>query len=109
MTDEQFNGLLDYLSQNVEKIFAGMVKERDELIRETKEIREHNRKVAELDEAIRKTDEELARRDRLIREMDVAIEERDRKLRELDEVIEERDRRIRELERQLEDCVASSR
>mgnify|MGYP004677911423 CR=1 FL=1 len=89
MTDEQFNGLLDYLSQNVEKIFGSMVKERDELIRETKEIREHNRKMAELDEAIRKTDEELARRDRLIREMDVAIEERDR--------------RIRELERQLED------
>ena len=89
MTDEQLNVLMDYLSQNVEKIFAGMVKERDELIRETKEIREHNRKVAELDEAIRKTDEELARRDRLIRELDVAIAERDR--------------RIRELERQLED------
>lgn len=89
MTDEQFNGLMDYLSQNKEKIFASMVKERDELIRETNEIRNHNRKVAELDEAIRKTDEELARRDRLIREMDVAIEERDR--------------RIRELERQLED------
>lgn len=89
MTDEQFNGLLDYLSQNKEKIFGSMVKERDELIRETKEIRNHNRKMAELDEAIRKTDEELARRDRLIREMDVAIEERDR--------------RIRELERQLED------
>lgn len=82
MTDEQFNGLLDYLSQNKEKIFASMVKEMDELIRETNEIRNHNRKVAELD---------------------VAIEERDRKLRELDEVIEERDRRIRELERQLED------
>ena len=65
MTDEQFNGLLDYLSQNKEKIFASMVKERDELIRETNEIRSHNRKVAELD---------------------VAIEERDRKLRELDEV-----------------------
>lgn len=91
MTDEQFNGLMDYLSQNKEKIFASMVKERDELIRETNEIRNHNRKVAELDEAIRKTDEELARRDRLIREMDVAIEERDR--------------RIRELERQLEDIV----
>lgn len=89
MTDEQFNGLLDYLSQNKEKIFGSMVKERDELIRETNEIRNHNRKMAELDEAIRKTDEELARRDRLIREMDVAIEERDR--------------RIRELERQLED------
>ena len=95
MTDEQFNGLLNYLSQNKEKIFARMVKERDELIRETNEIRNHNRKMAELDEAIRKTDEELARTDRLIRE--------------LDEVIEERDRRIRELERQLEDCVASSR
>ena len=95
MTDEQFNGLMDYLSQNKEKIFASMVKERDELIRETNEIRNHNRKMAELDEAIRKTDEELARTDRLIRE--------------LDEVIEERDRRIRELERQLEDCVASSR
>lgn len=89
MTDEQFNGLMDYLSQNKEKIFASMVKERDELIRETNEIRNHNRKMAELDEAIRKTDEELARTDRLIRE--------------LDEVIEERDRRIRELERQLED------
>lgn len=109
MTDEQFNGLLDYLSQNKEKIFGSMVKERDELIRETKEIREHNRKMAELDEAIRKTDEELARADRLIRELDVAIEERDRKLRELDDVIEERDKRICELERQLEDCVASSR
>lgn len=95
MTDEQFNGLMDYLSQNVEKIFASMVKERDELIRETNEIRNHNRKMAELDEAIRKTDEELARTDRLIREMDVAIEERDR--------------RIRELESLLEDCVASSR
>ena len=95
MTDEQFNGLLNYLSQNKEKIFARMVKERDELIRETNEIRNHNRKVAELDEAIRKTDEELARTDRLIRE--------------LDEVIEARDRRIRELERQLDDCVASSR
>ena len=95
MTDEQFNGLLNYLSQNKEKIFARMVKERDELIRETNEIRNHNRKMAELDEAIRKTDEELARTDRLIREMDVAIAERDR--------------RIRELERQLEDCVASSR
>lgn len=95
MTDEQFNGLLDYLSQNKEKIFASMVKERDELIRETNEIRNHNRKMAELDEAIRKTDEELARRDRLIREMDVAIEARDR--------------RICELEMQLEDCVASSR
>ena len=89
MTDEQFNGLMDYLSQNKEKIFASMVKERDELIRETNEIRNHNRKMAELDEAIRKTDEELARRDRLIRELDVAIAERDR--------------RIRELERQLED------
>ena len=89
MTDEQFNGLLNYLSQNKEKIFARMVKERDELIRETNEIRNHNRKMAELDEAIRKTDEELARRDRLIRELDVAIAERDR--------------RIRELERQLED------
>ena len=89
MTDEQFNGLMDYLSQNKEKIFASMVKERDELIRETNEIRNHNRKMAELDEAIRKTDEELARTDRLIRE--------------LDEVIEERNRRIRELERQLED------
>ena len=95
MTDEQFNGLMDYLSQNKEKIFARMVKERDELIRETNEIRNHNRKMAELDEAIRKTDEELARTDRLIREMDVAIEERDR--------------RIRELESLLEDCVASSR
>ena len=95
MTDEQFNGLMDYLSQNKEKIFASMVEERDELIRETNEIRNHNRKMAELDEAIRKTDEELARTDRLIREMDVAIEERDR--------------RIRKLERQLEDCVASSR
>lgn len=109
MTDEQFNGLLDYLSQNKEKIFASMVKERDELIRETNEIRNHNRKMAELDEAIRKTDEELARKDRLIRELNAASGERDRKLRELDEVIEERDRRIRELERQLEDCVASSR
>ena len=95
MTDEQFNGLLDYLSQNKEKIFARMVKERDELIRETNEIRNHNRKMAELDEAIRKTDEELARTDRL--------------LRELAEATEARDRRIRELERQLEDCVASSR
>ena len=85
MTDEQFNGLLDYLSQNVEKIFAGMVKERDELIRETKEIREHNRKVAELDEAIRKTVEELARTDRLIRELDAAIEERARMIRELED------------------------
>ena len=91
MTDEQFNGLMDYLSQNKEKIFASMVKERDELIWETNEIRNHNRKVAELDEAIRKTDEELARTERLIREMDVEIEERDR--------------RIRELERQLEDIV----
>ena len=95
MTDEQFNGLLNYLSQNKEKIFARMVKERDELIRETNEIRNHNRKMAELDEAIRKTDEELARTDRLFRELDAAIEERDR--------------RKRELERQLEDCVASSR
>lgn len=43
MTDEQFNGLLDYLSQNKEKIFASMVKEREEM------NREHNRKVAELD------------------------------------------------------------
>ena len=85
MTEEQFNGLMDYLSQNVEKIFASMVKERDELIRETKEIREHNRKMAELDEAIRKTDEELSRRDRLIREMDVAIEERARMIRELED------------------------
>ena len=85
MTDEQFNVLLDYLSQNVEKIFASMVKERDELIRETKEIREHNRKMAELDEAIRKTDEELARRVRLIRGLDVAIEERNRKIRELED------------------------
>ena len=49
MTDEQFNGLMDYLSQNKEKIFASMVKERDELIRETNEIRNHNRKMAELD------------------------------------------------------------
>lgn len=85
MTDEQFNGLLDYLSQNVEKIFASMVKERDELIRETKLIREHNRKMAELDEAIRKTDEELARTDRLIRELDAAIEERARMIRELED------------------------
>ena len=85
MTDEQFNGLLDYLSKNVEKIFASMVKERDEWIRETKEIWKHNRKMAELDEAIRKTDEELARRDRLIREMDVAIEERARMIRELED------------------------
>ena len=85
MTDEQFNVLLDYLSQNVEKIFASMVKERDELIRGTKEIREHNRKMAELDEAIRKTDEELARTDRLIREMDVAIEGRARMIRELED------------------------
>lgn len=82
MTDEQFNGLMDYLSQNKEKIFGSLMKEREEM------NKEHNRKVAELDE-------ELARTDRLIREMDVSIEERDRKL--------------RELERQLEDCVASSR
>ena len=46
MTDEQFNGLMDYLSQNKEKKFARLVKERDELIRETNEIRNHNRKVA---------------------------------------------------------------
>lgn len=83
MTDEQFNGLLDYLSQNKEKIFGSLMKEREEM------NSGHNRKVAELNEAIRKTDEELARTDRLIRELDVAIEERDR--------------RIRELERQLED------
>ena len=85
MTDEQFNGLMDYLSQNKEKIFARMVKERDELIRETNEIRNHNRKMAELDEAIRKTDEELARTDRLIRELDAAIEERARMIRELED------------------------
>ena len=41
MTDEQFNGLINYLSQNIEKIFTNMVKERDELIRETNEIRNH--------------------------------------------------------------------
>ena len=85
MTDEQFKGLLDYLSQNKEKIFGSMVKERDELIRETNEIRNHSRKVAELDEAIRKTDEELARKDRLIRELDAAIEERARMIRELED------------------------
>ena len=47
MTDEQFNGLLDYLSQNKEKIFGSLMKEREEM------NREHNRKVAELDEAIK--------------------------------------------------------
>lgn len=79
MTDKQFNGLLDYLSQNKEKIFGSLMKEREEM------NREHNRKVAELDEAIKKTDEELARTDRLIREMDVAIEERARMIRELED------------------------
>ena len=28
MTDEQFNGLMDYLSQNKEKIFGSLMKER---------------------------------------------------------------------------------
>lgn len=72
MTDEQFNGLLDYLSQNKEKIFGSLVKEREEM------NREHNRKVAELDE-------ELARKDRLIRELDEIIEERARLIREFED------------------------
>lgn len=79
MTDEQFNGLLDYLSQNKEKIFGSLMKEREDM------NREHNRKVAELDEAIRKIDEELARKDRLIRELDAAVEERARMIRELED------------------------
>lgn len=33
MVDEIFNGLLDYLSQNNEKIFGSLVKEKDEVIR----------------------------------------------------------------------------
>lgn len=41
MTDEQFNGLLDYLSQNKEKIFGSLMNEREEM------NREHNCKVAE--------------------------------------------------------------
>lgn len=72
MTDEQFNGLLDYLSQNKEKIFGSLMNEREEM------NREHNCKVAELDE-------ELARKDRLIRELDEIIEERARLIREFED------------------------